>query len=164
MKRKLFIAAVILVGTFLLTGCSKDANVGMPNPWSDCGDDLQCAANAAGFNFPLVLSNYSARAMNGLFEITYPLDEFRSVTVRKSLTDGNGDISGVYNDYPVNKEIMLYNAVPIQIRGNNDKIYVMNMSAESGYYSAYCEQGMTLKEVEGVYNVIAEAEAPKLPD
>ena len=164
MKKKLFAAIVILSGTFLLTGCSQNKSIGMSNPWSDCGDNLQCASDVAGFNFPLVLSNYTTRAMSGLFEITYPLDEFRNVTVRKSQTDDSGDISGVYNEYPVNKEIMLYNAVSVKIRGTNDKIYVINMSAESGYYSAYCEQGMTLKEVEGIYNVLAEAETQNLPE
>ena len=39
----------------------------------------------------------------------------------------------------------------------------MYFAAESGCYSARCEEGMSEKEVEGIYNVIAEVEAAKLP-
>ena len=37
----------------------------------------------------------------------------------------------------------------------------MNMSASTGYYSAYCKEGMSYKEVEGIYEVIRQAEEPK---
>ena len=40
---------------------------------------------------------------------------------------------------------------------------MMYFGAESGYYSARCEQGMSTKEVEDIYSVIAEVEAAKLP-
>ena len=39
----------------------------------------------------------------------------------------------------------------------------MYFAAESGCYSARCDKGMTEKEVEDIYNVIAEVEASKLP-
>lgn len=138
--------------------------VGMPNPWTECNTDFKCGTKNAGFNFPLSLSNYKIRAMKGMFEISYPLDEFRTVTVRKGFDESNnGDNSGDYNKYPDNKIYTLENGVDINIRGDKNKIYVMYFMAESGVYSARCEQGITKREVEGIYNVIREAEEPKLP-
>lgn len=136
--------------------------IGMPNPWTDCNTDFKCGSDIAGFNFPLSLSNYTIRAMKGMFEITYPLDEFRTVTVRKSFDESNnGDNSGDYNKYSKNKVYTLKNGVNINTRGDKNKIYVMFFMAESGVYSARCEQGMTSEEVEGIYNIIREAEEPK---
>lgn len=136
--------------------------VGLANPWTDCNTDFKCAEKIAGFNFPLSLSNYSIRAMKGMFEITYPLDEQREVTVRKGLDESNnGDNSGDYNKYEKNTVLTLSNGVNINTRGDKNKIYVMYFMAESGVYSARCEQGMSAKEVEGIYNVIREAEEPK---
>lgn len=138
--------------------------VGMPNPWTECNTDFKCGTKNAGFNFPLSLSNYKIRAMKGMFEISYPLDEFRTVTVRKGFDESNnGDNSGDYNKYPNNEIYTLENGVDINIRGDKNKIYVMYFMAESGVYSARCEQGMTRKEVGSIYNVIREAEEPKLP-
>ena len=168
MKKLLF----LLLTFFILIGCAqtepveeKPKLIGMANPWTDCGKDLKQAAEIAGFTFPLVLSNCNVRAMKGMIEINYPLDDVRNVCVRKTDTEkfsNNGDISGVYNKYPVNKEYMLKNAVPLKIRGTEDKIYVMNIAASSGYYSAYCKEGMTIQEIEEIYNIIAEAETKAL--
>lgn len=168
MKKILF----LLLAIFVLISCSqtqtvegKSKLVGMANPWTDCGNNLNQAAEIAGFSFPLKLSNYNVRAMKGMIEINYPLDKTRTVCVRKTATDelsNNGDISGVYNKYPVNEEIKLQNSVPIKVRGTGDKIFVMNMAASGGYYSAYCKEGMSLQEIEGIYNVIAEAETKAL--
>lgn len=116
--------------------------------------DLNCAAKIAGFKFPLILSNYNARAMDGIFEITYPLDEFRDVILRKSNKFKEGTLSGVYIDYPVNKEIKIKNEFPAKIRGTEDKIYVLDIHNSKNYYSAYCENGMSLKEAEGIYEVL----------
>lgn len=174
MKKLIFLS----VSLILLIGCSstnssvstntenkKEPIVSMINPWTDCGDDLVLASKIAGFTFPLILSNYWVRAMKGMIEVSYPLDEFRNVCVRKveTLLENQEDISGVYYNYPINKETTLPNGVPIKIRTDENKIYVMNMSASKGYYSAYCKEGMSMKEVYGVYKVIAEAEAPKIP-
>lgn len=160
MKKKFF-TTIICLGSLLLAGCTE--NTQMANPWSDCNDNLAQAAKIAGFKIPLLLSNYTVRAMKDMIEITYPLDEFREVTVRKSLSNETGDISGDYNKYPINETITIQGGVPIQIRGDKDKIYVMNMSAYSGYYSARCEKGMSLKEVEGIYEVLREAEDAQIP-
>lgn len=160
MKKKFFTSLICICSLFL-TGCTQSTQIA--NPWHDCNDNLTQAAKIAGFKFPLNLSNYTVRAMKDMIEITYPLDEFREVTVRKSWTNENGDISGDYNQYPINKTITLSNGVNVQTRGDKDKIYVMNMSAYSGYYSARCEKGMSVKEIEGIYEVLREAEDEKLP-
>lgn len=167
MKKLIF----LLLTFFILVGCSgkaveeKPMLVGMANPWTDCGTNFSQAAQIAGFTFPLKLSNCDVRAMKGMIEINYPLDQTRTVCVRKTATDefsNNGDISGVYTEYPVNEKIMLKDAVPIYTRGTGDKIYVMNMVASNGYYSAYCKDGMSLQEIEDIYNIIAEAETSEL--
>lgn len=160
--RFLSLICILILSVIFCVGCSQNNIAYLPNPWVDCQDNLKQAAKVAGFKFPLILSNYQVRAMKDMIEITFPLDEFRDVTVRKS--EKGGDISGVYNKYPINKEIMIKDCVPMQIRGNKDKIYVMNMSASSGYYSAYCEKGLSLREVEGIYEIIAEVEAPKIEE
>ena len=140
----------------------------MPNPWIDCNDDIYCAAQKAGFNFPLRLQNYSVRAMKDMIEIIFPLDKKRTVTVRKSQAadgkwDENGiiDISGVYNNYPVNKSIRLKNGVVFNVRGDKKKFYVITFAAETGYYSFYSKEGMNLKDINRFYNLLEEAEAPR---
>ncbi|MCR4663373.1 MAG: hypothetical protein K5622_05770 [Endomicrobiaceae bacterium] len=167
MKKLLFLLAVFVI----LAGCSgkpveeKSTFVGMANPWTDCGTDFGQAAQIAGFTFPLKLSKCDVRAMKGMIEINYPLDETRMVCVRKTDTEkfsNNGDISGVYTEYPMNEDITLQNSVPIKVKGTPDKIYVMNMVASSGYYSAYCKDGMSLEDIEEIYNTIADAETSEL--
>lgn len=141
---------------------TSTSTIGMPNPWTDCGKDLNLAAQKAGFSFPLSLSDYTVRAMNDMIEITYPLDEHRTISVRKSSTEINsGDISGDSNSYPLIDKALIHNCVPITLKRDNNRIYVMYFGAESGYFSARCEQGMSLKEVEAIYEIIAAAEAPK---
>lgn len=167
MKKLIF----LLLTFFILVGCFAKKNeqqptfVGMANPWTDCGTDFEQASLIAGFTFPLKLLKCDVRAMDGMIEVNYPLDETRTVCVRKTDTDkfaNNGDISGVYIDYPVKKEVLLQNCVPVQTRGSKYKIYVMNMVASNGYYSAYCKYGMTLEDLEKIYNLIAEAEMTKI--
>lgn len=165
----LFIIMCILSVNFL-TACTKDQlsnRTLMPNPWHDCQNDLEKAGKIAGFDFPLVLSNFTVRSMKNMIEITYPLDETRYVFVRKAYdvdekTNPTFDISGDYNVYPVNKDIKLAQEVPVHVRGyDNNKFVIMSFAAESGYYTARCEQGMTKKELQDVFNVIKEAEQAK---
>ena len=167
MKKLIF----LLLTFFVLVSCSgktieeKPMLVGMANPWTDCGTNFNQASEIAGFTFPLKLSKCDVRAMKGMIEINYPLDEARKVCVRKTESNeysNNGDISGVYIEYPVNEDITIQDSVPIKVRGTGDKIYVMNMVASNGYYSAYCKDGMSLQEVEDIYNIIAEAETSVL--
>ncbi len=162
MKKILYLTLAFLISLLCFNFSKSNA---IANPWIDCGDDIYCASNKAGFNFPLRVENYSVRAMKDMIEINYPLDETRTVCVRKTATDefsNNGDISGVYIEYPVNEDVTIQESVPIKVRGTGDKIYVMNMAASSGYYSAYCKDGMSLQEVEQIYEIIAEAETAEL--
>lgn len=156
---------IIAAGTCGCSGVQNNSSklIGMPNPWSECRDSYTCASKIAGFTFPLKNSNYTVRAMKGMIEVTYPLDENRCVTVRKGSEEiNNGDNSGDYTKYPQNEIVTLDNGVKINVRKKNDKIYVMYFSAESGYFSARCPQGMTLKEVENIYKVIADVETSNL--
>lgn len=155
---------LIILTTVLFCGCATSRMCGMPNPWIECGDNLECAAKKAGFQFPLVLSNYQVHAMSDMIEITYPLDEFRNVIVRKSLTEtDNLDISGDYNKYPISDEVVLKSGVVINVRRDNTKYYVAYFAAESGVYSINCQKGMSLNELQGVFDVIEAAEASKCP-
>jgi hypothetical protein len=154
---------VISFGVFAINTVSA-----MPNPWTDCSDDIYCASSIAGFNFPLRVKNYSVRAMKDMIELTFSIDKKRTVTVRKSvLFDGDfdkygiKDISGNYNKYPINKTIWINKAVPFNVRGDKNKFYVVNFAAETGYYSIVCNEGLKLKDIKYFYKLLEEAEAPR---
>jgi len=140
----------------------------LPNPWIECGDDISCASDKAGFNFPLRVEKYSVRAMEDMIEITFPLDKKRMVTIRKSQhyngqADENGikDISGDYNNYPINKTIKINNGILFNVRGKKDKLYVVSFAAETGYYNISCNKGLTIKDIKYLYELLEEAEAPR---
>ena len=141
------------------TACTNSQLVGIPNPWVDCGNDLKCAKNKAGFNFPVELSNCNFRAMEDMIEIEYPFNN-KNITIRKSKKyDGRGDISGDYNNYSVNKEISINN-VSFKIRGENekDKINVVNFSSKNAHYAIMCDNGLYLDEVWSIYEIIKKAD------
>mgnify|MGYP004462915973 FL=1 len=164
-KWKYSASVVICFVAIITCGCTYKTMpiVGMPNPWSECHENYSCAEKIAGFNMPLNLSNYSVRAMKGMVEVTYPLDENRMVTVRKTIDESKEiDNSGDYNKYE-ESVLTLPNGVEINVRKKDGKIIVMYFAAESGCYSARCEQGISKKEVEDIYNVLAEVEANKCP-
>ena len=151
----------------LLTVCL--GTFAMPNPWIECEDNISCGAKQAGFNFPLRVNNYSVRAMKGMIEISFPLNKKRKIIARKAQTfDGpilpNGivDISGDYNKYKINKTTYLKNGIAFWTRGEKRKFYVAAFAAESGFYSFYCKQGLTTKDLERFYKMLEEAEAPRL--
>ena len=79
----------LLCCVIMLSACTQQPQtlIGMANPWTDCRDNLECAGKIAGFEFPLILSNLQVRAMKDMIEVTYPLDEFRDVVVRKTTED-----------------------------------------------------------------------------
>jgi len=161
-KISLAIGAVMMSGMVVL-----QANA-MPNPWVECGSDFNCGAEKAGFNFPLKVENYTVRAMKGMFEIRFPLDDERNVIVRKAQifdgeADDNGiiDISGDYNIYPINKVVTLENGVKFAVRGEENNYKVVNFAAETGYYSIICDKGLNQKDIEYFYQLLADAEAPK---
>ena len=165
MKKTVFIVFLGIVGLSAISAKS------MPNPWIECGDDISCGALKAGFNFPLNVENYTVRAMEGMLEFRFPLDEKRNVIVRKSTTaegeaDENGiiDISGDYNQYPVNKTVTLENGVKFSVRGDEDNYKVANFAAESGYYSIMCGEGLNMQDIEHFYKLLEEAEAPRFSE
>ena len=165
MKKAVFIVFLGLAGMSAISAHS------MINPWIDCEDDISCGAAKAGFNFPLKVENYTVRAMKGMLELRFTLDDGRKVIVRKAETfdgeaDENGiiDISGDYNHYPVNKTITLENGVKFAVRGDEDNYKVVNFAAESGYYSIMCGEGMNLQDIEHFYKLLEEAEAPRFSE
>lgn len=160
----------VLIGFFTLLAVIYMAQNlhAMPNPWIDCDDDIYCGAQKAGFNLPLNVKNYSVRAMADMLEVTFPLSKQQLVTVRKSqqsemIADNNGikDISGDYNTYSVNKNIKLKNGISFNVRGDKNKFYVANFAAETGYYSILCKKGLKENDIQKLYNLLSEAEAPR---
>ena len=151
MKRFLLIAALILLFGQLQASA-------IPNPWVDCGSDMACGADKAGFSLPIKVKIYNVRAMDGLFEIKFALDKKRNVSVRKTQTYSGNDLSGVYENYPVNKTISLIDGVLFNVRGDNKRFYVVNFAAETGYYSLYSKEGMKEKDIKYLYNLIKDAE------
>lgn len=134
----------------------------IPNPWIDCEDDISCGAKKAGFNLPIYAKNYSVRAMDGILEINFPLDKKRNVSLRKSIQyDINDNLSGIYENYPINKTITLNNGATFNVRGNKNKYFVANFAAETGYYSFYSKEGMSLSDIEYFYNLLEDAEVPQ---
>lgn len=165
MKKLLFSVIFTAVSLFCVGRVSA-----IPNPWIDCGGDISCGAKKAGFDFPIKVKNPDVRAMDGLMEITFPLDKKRKVIVRKSLMygefiseDGLQDISGDYNTYPVNKTIKIKDGVLFNVRGDKNKFKVASFAAESGYYSFSCEKGMKTGDLKYLYKLVEKAEAP-LPE
>jgi len=162
MKKATFIVFLGLAGMSTISAHS------MINPWIDCEDDISCGAEKAGFNFPLKVENYTVRAMKGMLELRFPLDDGRKVIVRKATTadgeaDENGiiDISGDYNQYTVNKTVTLDNGIKFIVRGEEDKYKVVNFAAETGYYSIMCDEGLNKADIEHFYKLLEEAEAPR---
>ena len=158
----------VFIVSLLVVGLRATIVQSMPNPWIDCGEDISCGAAKAGFDFPLKVENYTVRAMDDMLELRFPLDEKRKVIVRKSVTpegeaDENGiiDISGYYNQYPVNKTVTLENGVKFSVRGEKDSYRVVNFAAETGHYSIMCNQGLQLADIKHFYKLLEEAEAPK---
>ena len=96
----LFVSSTVFAEAF---NTKQEEILWIPNPWVECNDNFSCGIKTAGFNFPLSLSNYTIRATKGIFEISYPLDDSRTVTVRKSFDEANnGDNSGDYTKYSKN--------------------------------------------------------------
>ena len=158
MKKNYFYILIIITAFFVTNFYNTTSAV--PNPWIDCNDDISCGAKKAGFNLPIRVKNYNVRAMKGLLEINFPLDKKRSVSLRKSETY-EGNLSGVYENYPVNKTLSLNNGVMFNVRGKKNKFFVADFAAETGYYSFYSKQGMKTKDINYIYNLLAEAEAPR---
>jgi hypothetical protein len=158
----------VFIVCFLMVALNAYSAQSMINPWVDCGSDMSCGAQKAGFNFPLQVKEYTVRAMEGMLELRFPLNDGRKVIIRKAQTfdgkaDENGiiDLSGDYNQYPVNKTVTLDNGVKFSVRGEEDKYKVVNFAAETGYYSIICNEGLNSADIEYFYELLSEAEASK---
>ena len=91
-----------LLLSMLLTSLTVFANeemVGMPNPWTNCENDINKAAEIAGFDLPIDVEAFTFRASKGMIEAVAPISNNRDIIIRKSVKkDGkNGDNSGDYN-------------------------------------------------------------------
>ena len=162
-KKLLSIITYIFLAMFATACTTQSQLTGMPNPWQD-DITLEQAAKVAGFQLPLELKDAKIRAMKDMIEINFFLDGQKDVCLRKSQTETNGyDISGDYNKYPKNEVLTLDNGVNINTRGDGNKINVMYFAAESGVYSARSEYGLSKKDVEKIYNMLAKVEACKIP-
>lgn len=161
-KKFTFIICLV-ISVFIMSACSQKTEIqdNVTNVLTDCRDDLSCAKNVSGIEFPLILSNYTVKAMPDMIEITYPLNEFKDVTVRKSTQNLNKeiDINRNYEKYPDLDTLTLENGVDLKIRKNKNIIYVAYIAADSGYYSVFCPKGISENEIWQVYNVLAEVEA-----
>ncbi len=158
--KKIILNLLFLSLVFLTSGCANRQQIGMPNPWEEFQTSKE-ASKKAGFDFPLQLENVKYRAAKGIIEAQYKIDNNRTIILRKAETptkiQGRDDISGIYENYPINEEYTLKNGVKMFIRGEKNKVFVANMSAEDGYFSAYSENGMTKEELEKIYNIFLEA-------
>ncbi|MGN0017468.1 MAG: hypothetical protein ACI37S_00320 [Candidatus Gastranaerophilaceae bacterium] len=156
---------VLLLISLNVTACTYE-KIGslnknqIANPWTDCKNDFNKAASIAGFSFDLVPYKYDVRAMSDMIEVSFLLNDEKEVVVRKSVKDINeGDISGVYTKYPINDVLNLKKGYKINIRRDVNVIYVMYFRKNGCYYSAYCERGMSVEEVESLYKMITLVES-----
>lgn len=161
--KKLLIVICLIFCLFVTVGCSRQTETEqtISSNLTDCRDDMACAEKISSIKFPLILSNFKVMAMPDLIEITYPLDEFRDVMVRKTTLNENNklDIDRNYSMYPQAETLRLENGVKVKVRQDKNLIYVAYLTADSGYYSIYCPKGMDKKEIWQIYNVMAEVEA-----
>ena len=153
--KKIFFASLLVISAIFLNSLNQKT-FAIPNPWVDCGEDMECAVQKAGFEFPIKVKNPNIRAMEDLIEITFPLDKKRTVCIRKSQTY-SGDNSGVYINYPINKTISRDNVL-FNVRGDKKNFYVVTFATKSGYYSMYSEEGMKQKDIKRLYNLIYKTE------
>ncbi len=160
--------SLMFFSLILTNGCTNKEtlnahSINTPNPWTNCNQDLSCAAKIAGFKFPIKITDIQISAMKGMIEINYPLDKSRTVTIRKTTEENYNkfDISGDYNNYPIRDSLKLDNGVELTVRRDNKLIYVAYLGAEAGFYSINCPKGLTKQEIQNIYDIIAKAESNK---
>lgn len=134
--------------------------------WTECGTDVACAEQTAGFSFPLQVTDYTLRAARGLLEISFPLDTARNVRVIKTETEP-AEIHALGEGLqPALKEspLQLPDGITVTVFSDNQNTYLMHFGASGGFYTAYCLEGLTTDDMNHIYRLIAEAETPHLPD
>lgn len=149
---------IFLFAFFAILGCQKIYKNDLY--LRDCKNNLEKAQEIAAFKFPVVLSNFQVKAAKDLIEVTYPLDEFKDVSVRKSTLNNDNiiDINRAIEKYPTEDILSLQNGVEVLVRKNEKKIYLAYLAADSGYYSIFCPKGLEKADIWQVYKMLAEVE------
>ena len=125
-----------------------------PNPWTDCAQDFEQAAEVSGIDFQVPLSDYEVRAMDNMVEIRITEQE-NLIILRKSLAmSDNQDNSGDYNNYRQN-EPAEFNP-DVMLRKKNGLVYVMYFTIGDYRYSVRCTKGMSIQQAEHFYNLITK--------
>ena len=150
-----------LLMTFLCFTCisitAREETVEIPNPWTDCENDINKAAEIAGFDLPLDINAFTFRAMKGMVEARAPISGDREIIIRKSEKNNknNGDNSGDYNVYPMIEKVSM-NGNTVTLRRDEKLVYVMYFSTPEEDFSIQCKKGLTMGEVEKFHRLIWE--------
>lgn len=167
---KIAIAAMSLTAAFAfsLAACSEmhyaqpisepaasqsTADVQIPNPWQEV-PSMQDAQNLAGFTLtgPETLHEMNQCAIHVLPDADMPIVEIyygddaggAYATIRKSTA--NEDVSGVYTEYPVAKE-MTVDTITVSAKGNGETYETADWSKGGCRYSLYVGSGISEEEL-----------------
>ena len=135
---------------------AENENVQIPNPWQEV-PGMEDAKNLAGFDLtapdsvnglPKACIQVLADSEQPIVEVLYSAEDAEQVTIRKA--PGEGDISGVYNDYPYS-DTLLVGQTEVSVRGGNQEACELAIWSADGYtYSVYLPGGVTEKEMAAV--------------
>ena len=129
------------------------ADVQIPNPWQEV-PSMQDAQNLAGFTLtgPETLHEMNQCAIRVLPDADMPIVEIyygedageAYATIRKSTA--NEDVSGVYTEYPVAKE-MTVDTITVSAKGNGETYETADWSKGGCRYSLYVGSGISEEEL-----------------
>lgn len=145
--RKIFGLVFSLMCCLVIVSCVKkqETSVGIGNPFIEV-NTLKEAEDIAGFQLDLP-DNFFDKSYerkikaieNKFIEVDYRgLEEW--IIIRKSLYDGEEDISGDYNEYP-EERTELYGDIKVLLRGNEGKINVISWRDGDYVYSVNINPG-----------------------
>lgn len=145
--KKISVLIFSLLCCLIIVSCGKkqETSIEMRNPFVEV-NTLKEAEEIAGFQLTLPGNffdeGYERRIMaieNKFIEVDYRgLDEW--IIIRKSLYDGEEDISGDYNEYP-EERTELYGDIKVLLRGNEGKINVVSWKDGDYVYSVNINPG-----------------------
>lgn len=124
-------------------------NVRIPAPWTDFANAEEAAAEVGfGINAPARVGDCEfdfARAFDGgMLELVYTGRDGSSVSIRKA--EGNGDISGDYNEYAESGTLDA-GGTAVAVKGDGEGVSLALWSA-NGYAYAISARGAALAESE----------------